>query len=249
MGMLLTAHELAKILGLPVETIRLYTRQNMIPFVELGAKQYRYEKDAVLAALNRKETQLKEGHTEYIRQEGYTYDDYLQIPEVPGYRFEILEGVLVREPSPSTQHQRISRELGWQLKGYFDRRDPEGELFFAPLDVTLTPRNVLQPDLIFVSGARREIIRPERIDGPCDLVIEIISPANRHKDRLQKMEIYRKAAIPHYWIADPEENTLEALMLEGSSYILAATGSPGARFIHPCFPELELDLDKIFRRP
>ena len=41
---LLTAHELAKILSLSVETVWRYTRQNKIPFVELGNKQYRYEK-------------------------------------------------------------------------------------------------------------------------------------------------------------------------------------------------------------
>lgn len=45
----------------------------------------------------------------------------------------------------------------------------------------------------------------ERIDGPCDLVVEVMSPANRRKDRLRKMEIYRKAGIPHFWLADPEE--------------------------------------------
>ncbi|NMA92269.1 MAG: helix-turn-helix domain-containing protein [Firmicutes bacterium] len=246
---LLTAHELAKILSLSVETVWRYTRQNKIPFVELGNKQYRYEKEAVLAALAGSRIQIKEDHPEYLRQGDYTYDDYLRIPEEPGYRFEILEGVLVKEPSPSTQHQRISRELGWQLKRYFDCYDPDGELFFAPLDVTLTTHNVLQPDLLFVSGSRRQIIREQHIDGPCDLVIEIMSPANRRKDRLQKMGIYRQAAIPHYWLADPEENTLEAFMLKDNHYILVAAGSSGDRFTHPHFPELELELDKIFHRP
>ena len=249
MGKLLTAHELADILSLSVETVWRYTRQKRIPFVELGEKQYRYEKAAVLAALTDKDLAVKEDHREYVRQGGYTYDDYLLIPEEPGYRFEILEGVLVKEPSPSTQHQRVLRELGRVLLDYFDRTDPEGELFFAPLDVTLTAANVLQPDILFVSGARRAIIREARIDGPCDLIIEIMSPANRRKDRLQKMEIYRKAGINHYWLADPEDNTLEAFMLKDSYYTLAAAGGPGDKFTHSAFPGLELDLDRIFHRP
>lgn len=249
MEKLLTAHELAAVLGLSVETIWRYTRQKKIPFIELGGRQYRYDRAAVLSTLSGGAMEIKEDRPEYDRQGLYTYDDYLQLPEEPGFRFEILEGALVKEPSPSTEHQRVSRELGWQLKHYFDRHDPDGELFFAPLDVTLNPGNVLQPDLLFVSGARRKIIRRERIDGACDLIIEIMSPAHRRRDRLQKMEIYRQGSVPHYWIADPEEGTLEAFMLKDERYLLAAAGGPGDRLTHPHFPELDLDLAKIFHRP
>ena len=246
MEKLLTAQELAEILSLSVDTIWRYTRQKKIPVVELGEKQYRYKKEAVLAVLAMGGLSVKEEHPVYSKQGGYSYDDYLQIPEEPGYRFEILKGVLVKEPSPSMQHQRVSRELGYQLFIFFKSFDPEGELFSAPLDVTLTASNVLQPDLLFVSDARKEIMRDERIDGPCDLVVEIISPTSRRKDRLNKMEIYRQAGIPHYWLADPEEQTMEAFMLKNGSYALIAAGGPGDKFTHPEFPGLDLDLDQIF---
>lgn len=252
MEKLLTAQELADILNLSVETVWRYTRQKKIPTIELGEKQYRYEKKAVLAALARGErdgTVVKEERPAYAKQGRYTYEDYLKLPEEPGYRYEILEGFLVKEPAPSMHHQRVCRELVDQLKDFFDNFDPEGELFFAPLDVTLTIRNVLQPDILFVSGTRREIMRKERIDGPCDLVVEIMSPANRRKDRLQKMEIYRQAGIPHYWLADPEESTLEAFALKGKSYALIVAAGPGDKFAHPDFPGLNLDLARIFHRP
>lgn len=249
MSKLLTAHELAEILSVSVETVWRYTRQKKIPVVELGKKQYRYEKEAVLAALARNGMPVKEDDPEYSRTGGYTYDDYLQLKDEPGYRFEILEGVLVKEPSPSIHHQRVCSALYRQLANFFDDFDPKGELFFAPLDVTLTAANVLQPDILFVSGARREIICEEHLDGPCDLVVEIMSPANRRKDRLQKMEIYRKAGIPHYWLADPEDNTLEAFMLKEGWYTLVAAGGPGDKFTHPAFPGLDLDLEKVFHRP
>ena len=249
MEKLITAQELAEVLNLSVDTIWRYTRQKKIPVVELGEKQYRYEKEAVLAALAMGNLCVKEEHREYSKQGGYTYEDYVKIPEEPGYRFEVLEGILVREPSPSMHHQRVSSALYRQLADFFDNFDPKGELFFAPLDVTLTTSNVLQPDIFFVSAARRRIMREERIDGPCDLVVEIMSPSNRRKDRLQKMEIYRKAGIPHYWLVDPEENTLEAFMLKEGSYTLEFVGGPGDTFTHPEFPGLDLDLDKVFYRP
>lgn len=250
MEKLLTAQELADALSLSVETIWRYTRQKKIPVVELGEKQYRYEKEKVLAALSGGNMSVKEESPAYPGQQGaYTYEDYLQIPEEPGYRFEILEGILVKEPSPSMHHQRVSSALFRQLANYFDGFDPQGELFFAPLDVTLTPRNVLQPDILFISAARRGVMREERIDGPCDLVVEIMSPTNRRKDRLRKMEIYRKAGIPHYWLADPEESTLEAFVLREGHYTLVFAGGPGDAFSHPEFPGLDLSLDKVFRRP
>lgn len=124
---------------------------------------------------------------------------------------------------------------------------PHGELFFAPLDVTLTDKNILQPDILFVSDARKEIIKPERIDGPCDLVIEIISPTTRRRDSLEKMELYRKAGIPHYWLIDPDENNLEAFFLKDENYSLVATGAPDRMFYHPQFPGLNLDLGRVFR--
>ncbi|MEW6081039.1 MAG: Uma2 family endonuclease [Bacillota bacterium] len=249
MERLLTAQELAKMLSLSVDTIWRYTRQRKIPAVELGERQYRYKKDAVLAALAARGLTAREGRPQYSGEGCLTYEDYLQIPEEPGYRFEVLEGFLVKEPSPSVHHQRVLRELGYQLRDFFRGHDPEGEVFLAPLDNTLTSSNVLQPDILYVSGPRRGILREERIDGPCDLVVEIMSPSNRRKDRVLKMEIYRKAGVPHYWLVDPEDDTLEAFELRDGCYARLFAGGPGDRFAHPGFPGLDLDLDRVFHRP
>lgn len=86
-----------------------------------------------------------------LKQGGYTYEDYLQIPEEPGYRFEILEGILVKEPSPSVHHQRVTSALYCQLKTCFADSDPEGELFFAPLDLTLSTSNVRCNQIYYLS--------------------------------------------------------------------------------------------------
>src|SRR5690606_27934276 len=188
----LTAYELADLLNLSVETIWRYTREKKIPVIKLGKKQYRYKKEDVFAALTADGALVQEERTLYAKQGEYTYEDYLKLPEEPGYRYEILDGFLVKEPSPSIQHRRLSWELLFQLMIFFNEFDPKGEIFDAPLDVTLGERNVVQPDLLFVSSNRREIMRKERIDGPCDLVVEILSPSSRRKDRLKKMEIYRK---------------------------------------------------------
>ncbi|MBS3948158.1 MAG: Uma2 family endonuclease [Dethiobacter sp.] len=248
MTILLTAHELADFLNLTVETVWSYTQQYKIPVLKLSEEQYRYDKEAVLAALKDQPVPAKERQPEYSEKVGYTYADYLKIPEEPGCRYEVLEGILVKEPSPSVRHQRVTSALYRRLADYFDLFDPEGEVFFAPLDMTLSNHNVLQPDILYVSSAGKAIKHKERIDGPVDLVVEVISPAKRRKDRLYKMEIYCKAGIPHYWLADPEEKTLETFMLKGGHYTLVFAGAQGDQFAHPEFPGLDLDLEKVFRR-
>jgi excisionase family DNA binding protein len=248
MERLLTAHELAELLNLSVETIWRYTRQGRIPVIELGSKQYRYRKDDVLGALAGSGL-VREEPSYYLKQGEYTYEDYLKIPETPGYRYEIIDGVLLKEPSPSLSHQRVSGALFLQLAAFFYQYDPGCDVLCAPLDVTLGSKTVVQPDILYVSSARREILREERIDGPCDLVVEIMSPSNRRKDRLRKMEIYRRAGVRHYWLVDPEENTLEAYVLRDENYTLVYAGGPGDAFSHPEFPGLNLDLDKVFLRP
>ena len=61
------------------------------------------------------------------------YDDFLNLPD-DGNRYEILEGFLYVTPSPTTKHQRISRNLGFALYD-FVRKHELGEIFYAPLDV------------------------------------------------------------------------------------------------------------------
>ena len=155
---LLTAQQLSEVLNLSVDTIWRYTRQKRIPAIQLGRKQYRYEKEAVLTALTGRNTIVKEEGPAYGAETAYTYEDYVKIPEEPGYHYEVLQGVLVRESSPGFTHQRVLRELGSQLMAYFSEVDPKGEFIFAPLDVTLTDRNVVQPDLLFVPSDRLGII-------------------------------------------------------------------------------------------
>ncbi|MFW5984766.1 MAG: helix-turn-helix domain-containing protein, partial [Halanaerobiaceae bacterium] len=80
MGKLLTAYELAEILDLSVETIWRYTRQEKIPVIKLGARQYRYKKETVLEALSTDGDIVKEESSVYSKQGEYTYEDYLKLP-------------------------------------------------------------------------------------------------------------------------------------------------------------------------
>jgi len=79
------------------------------------------------------------------------------------------------------------------------------------LDVTLLEYNVVQPDLFYVSGEQKIMVKDDRIDGAPTLVVEVISSSGGRKDRVQKMRIYLKAGVKHYWLLDPQQKPWNAL--------------------------------------
>lgn len=243
---LITAQVLAEALDLSVETIWKYTRQKKIPYVELGNKQYRYNIDDVIRALTG--ATVKEKASDYKNEptKKLTYQDYLELPEEPGYRFEILEGMLFKEASPNVMHQRVSRRLIRILEDYFWEVDPEGEIFDAPLDVTFHDTTVVQPDLFYVSGAQKQIVKDARIDGPPTLVVEILSPSSSRKDRMQKLRIYQAVQVLHYWLVNPEEKTLECFSLQNDVYALVAAGMEEDVVQHPGFNGLSIALKDLW---
>lgn len=242
---LITAQALAEALDLSVDTIWRYTRENKIPYIVIGSKNYRYDLDDVMRSLTEPRVQEKEYKEEEINQK-LTYQDYLLLPEEPGYRFEILDGVLIKEPSPSVIHQRVSRRLQRMLEDYFWKLDPEGEIFNAPLDVTFHDTSIVQPDLFYVSGEQKFIVKDNRIDGPPTLIVEVLSPSSSRKDRVQKLKIYQEAQVQHYWLVNPQEKTLECFSLQNGIYALVAAGLDEEVVQHPDFTGLSIALGHLW---
>lgn len=244
---LITAHELAEQLGLSVETIWRYTRDKKIPYIEIGRRQYRYDPERVLASLAsrgaKKESNgaCAEASGEYAAQRIYTYSDYLALPYEETYHYEVLSGTLVREPAPTPQHQIVSHRLHCLLEEFFWQEDPKGKILCAPIDLTLSETDVIQPDLVYVPGDS-QIIEATRLNGIPKLIVEIISLSSRTRDRVIKLRIYQKAGVPHYWIVDPETKIIEAYGLKDGEYTLRSCAAEDEILTHPDFPELKIEL-------
>jgi Uma2 family endonuclease len=173
-----------------------------------------------------------------------TYEDYVLLPNDRN-RYEILEGELTGTPAPSTKHQTASVNLLVILFQYIKERDL-GKLFHAPIDLILESTSVLQPDLLFVSQARRHIITERAIEGAPDLVVEILSPTTSRTDRVTKAQIYARHRVPVYWIVDLEREAIEIYLLEGDGYRLAATLQGKTPMAAPPFTELEIAASDVF---
>ena len=145
----------------------------------------------------------------------YTYEDYLKT--LDDKRYELIEGELLMTPSPVTKHQRISVKLNFALTKFLTENNL-GEVLHAPLDVYFDNENVVQPDILFISKERLNIIGEKNVQGAPDLVIEIISESTAYRDLVQKKKLYAKFGVKEYWIVIPEESSIEIYTLKDNTY-------------------------------
>ena len=171
------------------------------------------------------------------------YSDYLVAPDDCNC-YEILEGDLYVTPPPTPRHQRVSRRLQRQLEDYFHARSL-GEVFNAPVALILTQQDIVEPDLLVVADP--EQVSDRGIEGPPLLVVEILSPSTRHKDRGVKARRYAELGVRHYWIVDPEANRVECLRLDSGTYELVTAVGGHSSLAHPDWDDLVIDLEIVFR--
>ena len=147
-----------------------------------------------------------------------TIADWDAMPVEDGYRYEIIEGELFVSCSPGLTHQRVTASL-ITLFAIFLRENPIGEVVPTPGLVFSEYSGVIPDLVVFLNQKSEAIITGERLTGPPDLVIEILSPgpANIRRDRMVKLQLYSKHGVPEYWIVDPDNLTIEQYVLHGSS--------------------------------
>jgi Uma2 family endonuclease len=178
-----------------------------------------------------------------------TYADLLAFPE--HVRAEILAGEIVTTPAPLPRHLRVQRSAGRFIGGPFDDDDghggPGGWWIFAEIDIALGPHSVVRPDL---AGWRRErlpkpgSVRP--IEIVPDWVCEVISRSTAARDRVYKRELYARSGIPYYWMIDPDQRVLEALMLRDGGWVeVGAYDDASVARIAP-FEAIELEVGRLF---
>ena len=156
-----------------------------------------------------------------------------------------MEGELFLVPAPYLHHQQILGKL-WTSVYTHAKAKHLGEVFLAPCDVVLCEITVVQPDLLFVSSEHQGILTDANIQGPPDVIAEILSPSTRQRDLGIKRNLYAKYGVLEYWIVDPDAKTVEVLSLTETGYrtfvIVPRTGTLNS----PMFPALNLALTDIF---
>lgn len=174
-----------------------------------------------------------------------TVEDYMVLPD-DGKRYQILDGELDVTPAPTTAHQTISKRLQRLLLHYAEGLGL-GEVYYAPVDVVLDSSTVVQPDLIYISKEKSRILTDLNVQGPPDLVVEILSESSARTDRVVKARLYARFGVDHYWIVDPEARSVEEYVREGDGYRLV--GKRAEKLRPTLFPGLEIEVKELFRPP
>lgn len=169
----------------------------------------------------------------------WTYEDYLTLDD--GVYFEFINGKASMSPAPELFHQRWAGRLYQAIVRHVEARQL-GEVFFAPVDVVLDGKNVVQPDLVFVSTANTHLLERRGIMGAPDLVVEIIPPSSVRHDRYEKRELYARFGVKEFWLADVANRSLEVLVLRNGGYTLHSCATNEGKVRSEVLPGLELNL-------
>ncbi|MCB0252488.1 MAG: Uma2 family endonuclease [Anaerolineae bacterium] len=134
---------------------------------------------------------------------------------------EWVNGEVIMTSPASKPHQDIVGFLGGVLRSFVEQRRL-GLIVVAPFQMRLEESG-REPDLLFVAADHQDRIRHTYLDGPADLVVEIVSPESAGRDRGEKFYEYEAAGIPEYWLLDPQTHRAEFYQLgpEGQYRLVA----------------------------
>ncbi len=112
--------------------------------------------------------------------------------------------------SPLSEHHQDLSDFLTALMRHFAEAYSLGKVRSAPLQMKLEPNlSGSEPDILFIANENTSRLQKNRLAGPADLAVEIISPESRVRDRGEKFYEYEKAGIKEYWLIDPDREQAE----------------------------------------
>ncbi|MGD0094478.1 MAG: Uma2 family endonuclease [Planctomycetota bacterium] len=173
-----------------------------------------------------------------------TYEEYRLLPET-GPRYQLVDGELLQMTAPIIWHQRMAARL-FSALFLFVKERALGEVLFAPVDVILSDINVFQPDIVYVSNARKKIMVRENIRGAPDLCVEVLSPSTKKLDLKTKRLIYARYGVPELWFGDADAQTIRVFRLQEDPHRAAAIFRRKDTLTTPLLPGFTLELAEVF---
>jgi Uma2 family endonuclease len=128
---------------------------------------------------------------------------------------QLLDGEIVVSPPPIPRHQLVVGNTYMVLRGLI----PNGKVFMAPIALYFDEDDVPEPDVLWVAAGSRCVVAEKRLEGPPELIVEVLGDSTARYDKTVKFLLYEKYGVGEYWIADPETELIEVWRLEGGEYV------------------------------
>lgn len=175
-----------------------------------------------------------------------TYEDLRHYPP-DGKRHELIDGDHFVNPAPVPRHQELVIRLAYHFM-HVTLGGNAGRVYTSPIDVVLSEFDVVEPDLVFLAEADLARIRDTHIDGPPNLVVEVLSPSTRKYDEITKRNLYERHGVDEYWVVDPDLEQVKIYRRQGGSFApkIELTVGAGDVLATELVPGFELALADLF---
>ncbi len=156
-----------------------------------------------------------------------SYEQFLQWLDEDTWA-EWVDGEVELMSPVSLEHDAVHVFLITILKIYTSART-SGTIHTEPFQMkTGADLPGRSPDVLFVSTANAHRLKPTYLDGPADVVIEIVSPDSEERDRVVKFAEYERGGVREYWLIDPQKRQAQFFVLgEDGRYALRFEGEAG----------------------
>lgn len=130
---------------------------------------------------------------------------------------EWVDGEVILVAPANNEHESIDEWFGRLLGNFLEEFDA-GVLRRNMFVRLARQRSRRVPDLMVIKTASQDRVKPTYINGPPDVVVEIVSPDSRNRDRREKFFEYEASGVREYWIIDPLARAIDLYALVGRRY-------------------------------
>lgn len=171
-------------------------------------------------------------------------DEFLMI-EDDGNFYELIDGVVTTSPSPSPRHQVITVLLVHMISEFLDQSRVGAVFVETDVHLGQGPGGgdlVDRPELVFIRAGRLPAMR-DKLIGPPELVVEVVSRGSRRFDTRTKRADYERFGVGEYWIVDPARESITFLRHDGTRFV--EVQAENDRFESQAIPGFVLDLPRL----
>ena len=174
-----------------------------------------------------------------------SYEEFLRAYD--GVHAEWVDGTVVPMTPVSPRHQQVANFLV-SLFQHFCEAHQAGVVLSAPVQMKVGSSG-REPDVMVVATEHRDRITPGHLDGPADLVVEVVSPESRGRDRNEKFSEYERAGVREYWLVDPQRRQAGFYSLSEQGVYEAVMPDGEGRFESRVLPGLWIRVEWLWQEP